>query len=418
MNLGSRVPGRGPPVEALPVSDEMGVGSLSLWVILASSILAWSMLDCRPPGWDQSGHLTASVEYSRAMAAGPVAFARTLLRAPSWYPPFYHLVLATVFAVFGVFSWAPAAVNCLFAGVLLYATWELGKKVYPDDDVVAFTATALTATSPLLAYVSHEALLDYALVALVALAVLAAARESTFTCPSAAASAGAAVATALLVKPTAALFLTVPLAGRICAGCRLEGSGRAPLPDRLPGLRRPSSAGLVFPAHVGLESSLPRESSRCRKGRGSRTLHVGERRILPRGLYRLDFAPSWSLPCCPECFGPSAAGGEPRYLWAWIVPAWLTLTFLMAEQGLPLPPPCSPRRSLARSRRPLIASPGSRPSGRRYPCSGRCVAVLRLALWPVGRARVAPHAARPAGPPEHLVSHPCGRLPPLRRLEA
>ena len=145
------------------------------------------------------------------MAAGPVAFARTLLRAPSWYPPFYHLVLATVFAVLGVFSWAPAAVNCLFAGVLLYATWKLGKKVYPDDDVVPFTATALTATSPFLAYVSHEALLDYALVALVALAVLAAAREGTFTCPSAAASAGAAVAAALLVKPTAALFLAVPL---------------------------------------------------------------------------------------------------------------------------------------------------------------------------------------------------------------
>jgi len=57
-----------------PIPTRWGWGVLSLWVILGLSIVAWSTLDCRPPGWDQSGHLTASVVYSRAMAAGPVAF--------------------------------------------------------------------------------------------------------------------------------------------------------------------------------------------------------------------------------------------------------------------------------------------------------------------------------------------------------
>jgi uncharacterized protein (DUF2062 family) len=135
-------------------------------------------------------------------------------------------MLAALFAVFGVFSWAPAAVNCLFAGVLLYATWELGKKIYPDDDVVSFTGTALTVTSPVLAYVSHDALLDYALVALVALAVLAAARESTFTCPVGRRMRRRGRRRCPSREADRRPVHNRSAAGRGRAGCRVEGSGR------------------------------------------------------------------------------------------------------------------------------------------------------------------------------------------------
>ena len=332
MNVGSRPPGRGPLSRLYLFPTRWGWGVVSLWVILGSSILAWATLDCRPPGWDQSGHLTASVEYARAMAAGPVAFGRILLRPPSWYPPFYHLVLATVFAVLGVFSWAPVAVNWFFAGVLLYATWTLGKKVYPDDDVVPFTATALTATSPFLAYVSHEALLDYALVALVALAVLAVARERTFTCPSAAASAGAALAAALLVKPTAALFLAVPLfAGFAPPAVWKEAAGRRCLIVFL------ACAGLPPLAWYSLHMSDLNHLFRTNLADAAREgdpapLSWKSAGYYARGLYRLDFAPLLVLALLPGVLRAVRRWRETSYLWAWVVPAWLALTFLMPNK--------------------------------------------------------------------------------------
>jgi len=290
------------------------------------------MLDCRPSGWDQSGHLTASVEYSRAIAAGPVAFARTLFRAPSWYPPLYHLMLAALFAVFGVFSWAPAAVNCLFAGVLLYATWELGKKIYPDDDVVSFTGTALAVTSPLLAYVSHDALLDYALVALVALAVLAAARESTFTCPSGSAWAGAAVAAALLVKPTAALFITVPLLAAVMrAAVWKEAAGRRSLIVFLACAGLPPLAW--YSLHIRDLTHLFRTNLADAAREGDPAPFTWESAgFYLRGLYRLYFAPVLVFALLPGVLRALRRWRGTCYLWAWIVPAWLALTFLMANK--------------------------------------------------------------------------------------
>lgn len=310
----------------------MGWGVLLLWVIVASSILVWSAFDCRPPGWDQSGHLTASVEYSRAMAAGPVAFAHTLLNAPSWYPPLYHLVLAIVFAAFGVLSWAPPAVNALFAGVLLYATWRLGKQMYPDDDVVPFTGAALTATSPFLAYVSHEALLDYALVALVALAVLVAAHERTFTCARAAAAAGVAVAAALLVKPAAVVFLAVPvLAALVRAAAWKDAVGRRCL--------------LVFLACAGLPTLgwyLPHMQDVIHLSRANLADAIREGDPLPltwesilyypHGLFRLDFAPIVISAFLPGVFRALRLWRDSGLLWAWIVPGWLALTFLMPNK--------------------------------------------------------------------------------------
>ena len=332
MNLGFHAPGKRRLSRLWPIPARWGWGIFFLWVIVGLTIAAWSTLDCRPPGWDQSGHLTASVVYSRAMAAGPVAFGRTLLRPPTWYPPFYHLVLATVFSVLGVFPWAPAAVNCLFAGVLLYATWELGKKVYPDDDLVAFTGTALTATSPFLAYVSHEALLDYALVALVTLAILAASRERIFTCPSAAASAGAAVAAALLVKPTAAVFLAVPLlaafasaavwtdaGGRRCLVVFLACAGLAPLAWyslHLHDLNLLFRTNLADAAREGDPLPLTWESAA----------------FYARGLYRLDFAPVLVLALLPGVLRAVRHWRETRHLWTWIIPAWVALTFLMPNK--------------------------------------------------------------------------------------
>ncbi len=266
------------------------------------------------------------------MAAGPVAFAKTLLRAPSWYPPFYHLVLATVFAVFGVFSWAPAAVNCLFAGVLLYATWEFGKKVYPDDYVVPFTGTALTATSPLLAYISHEALLDYALVALVALAVLAAVRASTFTCPSAAATAGAAVAAALLVKPTAALFLGVPLLAAVArAAVWKDAAGRRCLIVFLACAGLPPLAWYFL--HMQDLKHLFRTNLADAAREGDPALFTwASAEYYLRGLYRLYFAPVLVFAFLPGVLRAVRRWRETCYLWAWIIPPWLALTFLMANK--------------------------------------------------------------------------------------
>ena len=204
----------------------------------------------------------------------------------------------------------------------------------PDDDVVPFTAAAPHRHFPSSRTSRTKALLDYALVALVALAVLAVARERTFTCPSAAASAGAAVAAALLVKPTAALFLAaVPLLAAVRAPPAVwkEAAGRRCLIVFLACAGLPPLAW--YSLHMSeLESSVPHESSRCREGRDHTSSPGRAPGTYARGLYRLDFAPILVVALLPGCFGPSAAGGKPRPSGLGFVPAWLALTFLMPNK--------------------------------------------------------------------------------------
>jgi hypothetical protein len=51
-----------------------------------------------------------------------------------------------------------------------------------------------------------------------------------------------------------------------------------------------------------------------------------------RGLYRLDFAPILAFALLPGVLRAVRRWRETSYLWAWVVPAWLALTFLMPNK--------------------------------------------------------------------------------------
>ena len=61
-----------------------------------------------------------------------------------------------------------------------------------------------------------------------------------------------------------------------------------------------------------------------------------------RGLYRIYFAPILVFAFLPGVLRALRRWQETCYLWAWIVPAWLALTFLMANKDFRYPLPVLP----------------------------------------------------------------------------
>ena len=144
------------------------------------------------------------------------------------------------------------------------------------------------------------------------------------------------------MKPTAALFLTVPLlaalaraavwkkaAGRRCLIVFLACAGLPPLAWyslHMQDLNHLFRANLADAAREGDPPPFTWQSAE----------------YYLRGLYRIYFAPILVFAFLPGVLRALRRWQETSYLWAWIVPAWLALTFLMANKDYRYPLPVLP----------------------------------------------------------------------------
>ena len=73
-----------------------------IFLILASSTIAWTIKDRTPPSWDPSHHTVAAYDYYRPLAHFDMrGFAREVFVNKQYYAPFIHLVTAIAFLIFG-----------------------------------------------------------------------------------------------------------------------------------------------------------------------------------------------------------------------------------------------------------------------------------------------------------------------------
>ncbi len=197
-----------------------------IFLILASSTIAWTVKDRTPPSWDPSHHTVAAYDYYRPLAHFDLrGFAREVFVNKQYYAPFIHLMTAVAFLIFGASRLSAVAVNLISLAVLLGSVSWIGRALYFRDgeysnaarastDLTALTlgaVAALVSTSyHFNAWLLHDAFLDYPLVALVALSFALLIRAGDFSKRSDAMRLAIVAGCGLLAKQTFAFFLLLP----------------------------------------------------------------------------------------------------------------------------------------------------------------------------------------------------------------
>lgn len=189
---------------------------LAIWGLAIALDGVWLWLDRAIPSWDPADHLIGSLNY--AWMVGNAQWT-----APDWwqgiwtltskYPPLLYLSTAPIINLLGRQPDVAVLVNAGFTGLLLVAVYGLGRHLFNAE--VGLWSAGLVLLFPRLYTVRTEYFMDYPLVALVALAVLA------LTCwrdakrrPSQWAWSfgfGLSFGLALLMKQSALFFLAVPM---------------------------------------------------------------------------------------------------------------------------------------------------------------------------------------------------------------
>ncbi len=170
--------------------------------------LLWLARDTRPPVWDMALHQSYALNYLPG-AAGEEPAIRPWARSGN-YPPFVHLVIAALFALFHPDPRIAALANLPATFILLWSVHELAEAM--AGRAAARWAAFITAFAPYMVWMSRETILDYWMSAWVAAALLALWKSDGFADRRAALAFGCAAALGMLTKWLFAGFLLLPLA--------------------------------------------------------------------------------------------------------------------------------------------------------------------------------------------------------------
>jgi 4-amino-4-deoxy-L-arabinose transferase-like glycosyltransferase len=197
----------------------------SIFIVLSTSTILWTLRDRTPPAWDPSDHLRYSYDYYRPLAHGDFSgFARDFFTTRHYYAPFVHLVSAGVFLVLGASRLTGIAVNLLSLAALLWAVAWISRHVYANSPVAVESRDTSVQPPVLLsvlpgliasgyhfsAWLMHDAFLDFPLTAAVTVSFALLIRADDFRVRSNALAFGLAAGIGMLVKQTFALFFVLP----------------------------------------------------------------------------------------------------------------------------------------------------------------------------------------------------------------
>jgi 4-amino-4-deoxy-L-arabinose transferase-like glycosyltransferase len=199
------------------------------FLYLTVSNVIWIAWDTRPAFWDMAVHQTGALRILYAIGERGLMGITALPYATQPYPPLFHSVVAVFFTVFGVSPDAAQLANIPATAILLGSTYWIGKRL------MSATAGAIAATLvgfyPLMIWLSREALIDYWLTAMVALAFAVLLETDRFSNRRMAVLFGIVCGLGMLTKWTFVVFLLFPtlwfawrriehavLAGAVAAG--------------------------------------------------------------------------------------------------------------------------------------------------------------------------------------------------------
>ena len=197
----------------------------SIFTVLSTSTILWTLRDRTPPSWDPSDHLRYAYDYYRLLAHADFSgFARDFFTTRHPYPPFVHLVSAGVFLVFGASRLTGIAVNLLSLAALLWGVTWISRHVYSHSSVTvegrdtAVQRPVLLSVLPALlaacyhfsAWLMHDAFLDFPLTAAVTVSFALLIRADDFRVRSHALAFAVAAGIGMLVKQAFAFFFVLP----------------------------------------------------------------------------------------------------------------------------------------------------------------------------------------------------------------
>ncbi|MDS3862118.1 phospholipid carrier-dependent glycosyltransferase [Thermosynechococcaceae cyanobacterium BACA0444] len=208
-----------------------------LWLGATVFDRLWLSLDQGVPAWDQGDHLSRALDYWRAFWQ-PDFFSgqwwtNLWQLSPSYRAPLVYLATVPLLQIFGTGVDGAITVNVLFTGILLVATYGLGRLLF--DRLTGLWAASFALLMPFLIQLRLDYLLDYGLVALVTVTFWgltawrgAFLRSQTITGGSWlwAGLTGGGLGLTILTKPTGILFFAVPLAWMLVAVIKAKSWGR------------------------------------------------------------------------------------------------------------------------------------------------------------------------------------------------
>jgi 4-amino-4-deoxy-L-arabinose transferase-like glycosyltransferase len=178
------------------------------FLYLAAANLIWIARDTRPPFWDMAYHQTAALRIYDAFSNLGLRAIAIIPLLTGFYPPLYHTVVATFYAVFGKTIDAAQWANLPAMALLIATTYGIGRSLLKP--LPAAAAALLVGFYPYLVWLSRETLVDYWLTSMVAVAIWMLIRTNEFSDRRASAGFGVICGLGMLTKWTFPLFVALP----------------------------------------------------------------------------------------------------------------------------------------------------------------------------------------------------------------
>ena len=199
---------------------------LGLWLTIAIADGIWLLKDHAPPAWDQGEHLTRALHFWRVLQqpdwSNPDWWTTLWRQSPGYRAPLVYLATVPIFNRLGRGFDQAVLVNLVFTGLLMGLLYGLGRSLF--DRTTGLWAAGLSLVVPMLYALRLDYLLDLGLVTAVTatFASLTGWRGAKASGQGGGATwgwatwgwaiaAGLGAGLSILAKPTAILFLVVPL---------------------------------------------------------------------------------------------------------------------------------------------------------------------------------------------------------------
>ncbi|MBN2567512.1 glycosyltransferase family 39 protein [Candidatus Woesearchaeota archaeon] len=188
-----------------------------IFLSTAVPLVLWIHEDTAPPAWDQSWHAMISGDMYRQLTWRSVASTEMLEeRYPIFnlkrgmYPPFVYAATVPSYTLFGMGYDAALLTNLLFLAILIGSAFLIGRSLHSDEAglIIAF----ILGSAPGLIALTREYLLDFPLVAMVALGYAMLLMSDSFEDRRYALLFGIAFGLGMLTKWTYAVYIIIPTA--------------------------------------------------------------------------------------------------------------------------------------------------------------------------------------------------------------
>ena len=185
----------------ISISPVMIIGICVFFAVFLSTAI-FIIEDKKPQAWDQALHMTCSFLYyqlTRAFNFGD------FVKVSNYYPPFFHLSSVPLYFLFGFSEDVAIATNLIFYAVLVFSVFKIGEHF--GDKETGILAAILVSFYPLLLILQREYMLDFALTAMCALALLLLLKSDCFRKPLITALFGITFGLCELTKWSAFVFI-------------------------------------------------------------------------------------------------------------------------------------------------------------------------------------------------------------------